>query len=62
MNKIFAEHIEVLMEVYIDDMLVKMKSEEKLLQDLETMFACLRQHRMRLNPRSVSLLLKPGNF
>ena len=30
-NKIFAEHITVLMEVYIDDMLVKMKTEEELL-------------------------------
>ena len=41
LNKIFAEHIGVLMEVYIDDMLVKTKTEEELLQNLEIMFACL---------------------
>ena len=45
-NKIFIEHIGVLMEVYIDDMLVKMKTEEELLENLET----VRKHKMRLNP------------
>ena len=29
------------MEVYIDDMLVKTKMEEELLQNLETVFTCL---------------------
>ena len=49
MNKIFVEHIGVLIEVYIDDMLVKMKMDEELLEKLETVFSCLQKHRMSLS-------------
>ena len=62
MNKIFAKHIRVLMEVYIDDMLVKMKTEEKLLQNLETVFSCLRKHRMRLNPQKCVFTVEARKF
>ena len=50
MNKIFAEHIEALIEVYIGDMLVEAREEEELLSNLETVFGCLRKHKLRLNP------------
>ena len=62
MNKIFTEHIRVLMEVYIDDMLVKTKMEEELLQNLKTLFSCLRKHRMRLNPLKCVFAVKAGKF
>ena len=62
MNKIFAEHIGVLMEVYIDDMLVKLKTEEELLQNMETVFTCLRKHRMRLNPQKCVFAVEAGKF
>ena len=42
MNKVFSKHIENLIEVYIDDMLVKTKEENSLLFDLEVVFNCLR--------------------
>ena len=58
MNKIFAEHIETLMEVYIDDMLVKTKEEEELLPNLEIVFNCLQKHRMRLNPQKCASAVK----
>ena len=48
MNKIFAEHIKTLMEVYIDDMLVKTMEEEELLPNLEIVFDCLCNHMMKL--------------
>ena len=50
MNKVFLEHIGNLMEVYIDNKLVKTKDENSLLSDLEVVFSCLRRHNMRLNP------------
>ena len=50
MNKVFPEHIESLMEVYIDDMLVKIKEVNNLLSNIEVVFKCLWQHNMRLNP------------
>ena len=50
MNKVFSKHVGNLMEVYIDDMLVKTKEEGSLLSDLEAIFSCLQWHNMRLNP------------
>ena len=41
MNKVFLEHIKKLMEVYIDNMLVKTKEEDSLLSDLQAVFNCL---------------------
>ena len=51
MNKIFSEHIESLMEVYIDEMLVKTEDDSKLISDLEMVFNCLQRHNMQLNPQ-----------
>ena len=50
MNKIFAGYIETLMEGYIDDILVKMMEDDKLLSNLEIVFNCLCKHKLRLNP------------
>ena len=62
MKNIFAEHIGVLMEVYIDDMLVKTKMEDELLQNLEIVFSCLWKHRMRLNPQKCVFAIEAGKF
>ena len=50
MNKMFHNQIRRNVEVYIDDMLVKMKGEGKHLDDLEETFKTLHQYRMKLNP------------
>ena len=55
MNKVFAELIGSLLEVYINDMLLKTKEEESLLYNLEVVFDCLRQNNMRLNPPQVRI-------
>ncbi|XP_015940049.1 uncharacterized protein LOC107465584 [Arachis duranensis] len=44
MNKVFAYHIGKLMEVYVDDMLVKTQNEESLLSDLTKVFDTIRKH------------------
>ena len=41
MNKVFADHLGDLMEVYIDDMLVKTMLEENLVSDLRKVFSYL---------------------
>ena len=41
MNKVFSEHIKNLMEIYIDDMLVKTKEDDSLLSNLEAVFSYL---------------------
>ena len=62
MNKIFAKYIGTLMEVYIDDMLVKTKTEKELLPSLEALFGYLRRHRMRLNPQKCVFTVEAGKF
>ena len=49
-NKIFKEQIGRNMEVYVDDMLVKSRSSENHVADLEKIFGALRKYRMKLNP------------
>ena len=62
MNKIFAKQIGTLMEICINDMLVKTMEEDELLPNLETIFDCLRKHRMRLNPQKCAFAVKARKF
>ena len=49
MTKMFREKIERMVEVYIDDMVVKSKVELGQIGDLMDIFEVLRRHRLRLN-------------
>ena len=49
-NKMLRNQIRRIVEVYIDDMLVKTKDEENHLEDLEETFKTFRQYHMKLNP------------
>ena len=61
-NKTFAKHIRALMEVYIDDMLVKTKVEKEFLPNLETVIGYLRRHRMKLNPHKCIFAVDARKF
>ena len=61
-NNIFADHIGTLIEVYIDDMLVKTTEDGKLLSDLEIFFGCLREHKMRLNLQKYAFAIEAEKF
>jgi hypothetical protein len=50
MNHVFGNHIGMMVEVYIDDIVVKTWKACDLVFDLETTFACLRAKSVRLNP------------
>ena len=62
MNRVFVDHIGTLMEIYIDDMLVKTTEDEKLLPNLETVFGYRRKHRMRLNSQKCTFAFKIEKF
>ena len=62
MNKVFVEHIENMMEIYIDDMLVKTIEDSNLLFDLETFFNYLHRKNMRLNPQKCAFTIEAGKF
>ena len=61
-NRMFAEQIRVNMEVYVDDMLVKMKYQKEHVKDLAECFAILRKYSMRLNPQKCSFRVSSGKF
>ena len=61
-NRMFSKQIWRNMEVYIDDMLVKSKEESAHLDDLEEMFATLRQYQMKLNPNKCAFGVASGKF
>ncbi|XP_016166212.1 uncharacterized protein LOC107608937 [Arachis ipaensis] len=62
MNKIFGDIIGKMVEVYVDDILAKTTRPEDLLSDLESVFAALRQHGMRLNPLKCAFAMEAGKF
>ncbi|KAI5325535.1 hypothetical protein L3X38_034609 [Prunus dulcis] len=61
-NKIFAGYIGNIMEVYVDDMLVKSRTADDHLQNLSIMFGILKDYRMRLNPKKCAFGVSSGKF
>ena len=49
MTRLFRDKIGHMVEVYIDDMIVKSKQEGRHIEDLQVTFEVLRQHKLRLN-------------
>ena len=61
-NLMFQKQIGNNMEVYVDDMLVKLKKAGGHVKDLEEFFNILRQYRMKLNLRKCSFGVGSGKF
>nr|KYP53330.1 Retrovirus-related Pol polyprotein from transposon opus [Cajanus cajan] len=62
MNKILSDQIGQSMEVYVDDMVVKLRDVSAHEGDLADVFQALRQHRMRLNPEKCVFGVSGGKF
>jgi len=50
MNYIFHELIGKVVEIYIDDVVVKSKGYQEHLEDLKKTLMCARKHGLRMNP------------
>ena len=61
-NQMFSKHIGRNIEVYVDDMLVKIKEEKGHLNDLKETFNTLRQYIMKLNPTKCTFGVSSGKF
>ena len=61
-NKMFSKQIGRNMEVYVDDILVKIKEELAHLDDLKETFTTLRQYQMKLNPSKCAFGVASGKF
>ncbi|XP_070679188.1 uncharacterized protein [Malus domestica] len=62
MNAIFHDLIGQNMEVYIDDIVVKSKTEEQHLEDLRQTLARMRIHKLKMNPKKCAFGVRAGNF
>ncbi|XP_026419519.1 uncharacterized protein LOC113315458 [Papaver somniferum] len=61
-DHMFKDLIGKMMEVYIDDMVVKSKQKESHFIDIQKMFDILRRYRMKLNPTKCSFGLSLKKF
>jgi hypothetical protein len=62
MNYIFHKHISEIVEIYIDDVVVKSRSYEEHLADLRRMLECTRKHGLKMNPNKRAFGVSAGQF
>jgi len=62
MNFIFHEFIGKLVEIYIDDVVVKSGDFIRHLTDLRKVLECTRKHGLKMNPNKCSLAYRQDNF
>jgi len=62
MNYIFYELISKIVEIYIDDVVVKSKGYQEHLEDLKKTLMCARKHGLRMNPHKCAFGVSAGQF
>ena len=62
MTRMFRDKIGRMVEVYIDNMVVKSKQEVRHIEDLQGVFDVLRQHKLRLNAEKCAFKVRTDKF
>jgi RNase H-like domain found in reverse transcriptase/Reverse transcriptase (RNA-dependent DNA polymerase) len=62
MTKIFDDLIHMIVECYVDDLVIKAMSYEEHLRYLEVVFSCLREHALKLNPLKCAFMVSSSKF
>ena len=62
MNYIFHELIGKIVEIYIDDVVVKSKGHQEHLADLRKDLECTRRHGLKMNPNKCAFGVSAGQF
>nr|GEV87621.1 reverse transcriptase domain-containing protein [Tanacetum cinerariifolium] len=62
MDKAFQKQIGLNLEVYVDDLVIKICTEEEIVKDIETAFKTLREINMKLNPKKCTFGVEEGMF
>jgi hypothetical protein len=62
MNLIFHDMLHKIMEVYINDVVVKSQTFEEHVECLEKAFLRMRRHQLKMNPLKCAFGVKAGNF
>ncbi|GJV34594.1 reverse transcriptase domain-containing protein [Tanacetum coccineum] len=61
-DKAFQKQIGRNLEVYVDDLVIKSRSEHEIIRDIEETFKTLREINMKLNPKKCTFGIKEGTF
>ncbi|GJU68838.1 reverse transcriptase domain-containing protein [Tanacetum coccineum] len=61
-DKAFQRQIGRNLEVYVDDLVIKSRTEEEIIRDITETFKTLRQINMKLNPKKCSFGMQEGMF
>jgi hypothetical protein len=62
MNYIFHELISKIVEIYIDDVVVKSKGYKEHLADLRRTLECTTKHGLKMNPNKCAFVVSAGQF
>jgi hypothetical protein len=62
MQHVFGEHIRPTVEAYVDDIIIKTKKADYLINDLDVAFKCLRQRTSSSTPRNAFLAFLEACF
>ncbi|GJS25823.1 reverse transcriptase domain-containing protein [Tanacetum coccineum] len=58
----FKEQIGVNLEAYVDDMVIKSRTEQDIIKDIEQTFSTIRRINMKINPKKCSFGIEEGKF
>nr|GEX44532.1 reverse transcriptase domain-containing protein [Tanacetum cinerariifolium] len=61
-NPAFQKQIGQNLEVYVDDLVIKSRTEQEVIIDIEEMFKTLREINMKLNPKKCTFGIREGMF
>nr|GEX15965.1 reverse transcriptase domain-containing protein [Tanacetum cinerariifolium] len=61
-GKAFQKQIGKNLEVYVDDLVIKSRTEQEVIRDIEEMFKTLREINMKLNPKKCTFGMREGMF
>nr|GEV13546.1 reverse transcriptase domain-containing protein [Tanacetum cinerariifolium] len=61
-DKAFHKHIGRNLEVYVDDLVIKIRMEDEIVRDVEETFKTLREINMKLNPKKCAFEVEEGMF
>ncbi|GKC24717.1 reverse transcriptase domain-containing protein [Tanacetum coccineum] len=61
-DKAFHKQIGRNLEVYVDDLVIKSRTEDKIVRDIEETFKTLREINMKLNPKKCTFGVEEGTF
>nr|GEV64881.1 hypothetical protein [Tanacetum cinerariifolium] len=61
-NSVFKEQIGVKLEAYVEDMVIKSRTEQDIIKDIKQTFSTLQRINMKLNPKKCSFDMEEGKF